>query len=133
MSNAIKLAPLLTPEEARRIAALAAQPRPRLIRSTNQPLLSPLVPIELEPKVATPKPPAELLSPEALARVLEGYSAPRMVRTTNSIEVPNDLLPFSPFSPRPLTREDERREVTDKDLDEGAAGIWRQMLRDMRG
>ncbi len=40
MSNAIKLAPLLTPEEALRIALTAT--RPRLVRSTNGfPPLSP--------------------------------------------------------------------------------------------
>jgi hypothetical protein len=134
MSNTIKLAPLLTPDEAFRLAALAAQPRPRLVRSTNQPpLLSPLRPIEQEPKVAAPKPVAELLTPRSLARVLEGYAAPRMVRTTNSTEVPNDLLPLSPFVPRPLTRADERREATGRDLDEGTAAAWRYMLRELRG
>ncbi len=75
MSNAIKLAPLLTPEEALRIASM---PRPRLMRSTNGYL--PLTPSDIpiprlmratNTPVVTPSPrtPSEL--PPVLTRADE--------------------------------------------------------------
>jgi hypothetical protein len=113
MSNAMKLAPLLTPEEATRLAALARlarppmlsplaagnppPPRPRLVRSTNG--LHPLSPSEIP--------------------------IPVLVRSTNTpVRTPTPRTPAEAPPPLVLTREDERRRVTREEIEAFARRLW---------
>jgi hypothetical protein len=108
MSNTMKLAPLLTPDEA------------SLMRHARPPMLSPLA-------VSNPAPqrPNLVRSTNGLAPLSPSeIPIPVLVRSTNMpVQTPSPN-PTTEAPPLVLTREDERRRVTRKEIESLARFLW---------